>query len=157
VKQTFFYLFMAFTYLFVSSGCMKVGPDFKRPDAGIEMRGSYQHAPAKTAIALPKDRWWEVFNSRELNELVDEVLKNNLDIKAACARILELKAQFVQTRAARFPDLNLEGQTQRQSGTVTTSVPVLNGPNIQMQSIEETQRTTTKEMGSSRKRRDKPA
>ncbi len=74
---------------------------------------------------------------------VDEVLKNNLDIKAACARILELKAQFVQTRADRFPDLNLEGQTQRQSRTVTTSVPVLNGPNIQMQSVEETQRTTT--------------
>jgi multidrug efflux system outer membrane protein len=105
---------------------MKAGPDFKRPDAGIEMRGSYQHAPAKAAIAVPKDRWWEVFNSRELNELVDEVLKNNLDIKAACARILELKAQFVQTRADRFPDLNLEGKAQRQSRGETQKTTTYN-------------------------------
>lgn len=143
MKQTFLYLSLAFTSLFVSSGCMKAGPDFKRPDAEVEMRGSYQYAPAKAAIAVPKDRWWGVFNSRELNELIDEVLKNNLDIKAACARVLELKAQFVQARADRFPDLNLEAQAQRQNRTVTTSVPVLSGPNIQMQSVEETQRTTT--------------
>ena len=115
MKQTFYYLFVASISLFVSSGCIKVGPDFKRPDGGIEIRASYQHAPAKTAIAVPQDRWWEVFNSRELNELIDEVLKNNLDIKAACARILELKAQFVQTRADRFPDLSLESKAQRQS------------------------------------------
>ena len=143
MKHMFLCLPVALATFLVISGCMKVGPDFKRPDAGIEMRGSYQHAPAKATVAEPKDRWWEVFNSRELNELVDEVLKNNLDIKAACAKILELKAQFVQTRADRFPDLNLEGKAQRQSQTVTTSVPVLNGTNIQMQNVEETQRTTT--------------
>lgn len=93
---------------------MKMGPDFQRPDTGIHMPGTYQHVSADRVSLQPEDRWWTVFNDPELNRLVEEVLKNNLDIKKATARILELRSYFVQTRADRFPSLSVQGKGKRQ-------------------------------------------
>ncbi|MBN1840926.1 MAG: efflux transporter outer membrane subunit [Deltaproteobacteria bacterium] len=101
---------------------MKVGPDYYRPDTDIQTPGIYQHAPTGTVAPEPKDRWWEVFGKSELNQLVEEVIKNNLDIKKATARILEVRSQFVQARADRFPSLNIEGKGQRQRQPATTSI-----------------------------------
>ena len=123
MKHMFSHLFVALATLLVSSGCMKVGPDYQRPDTGIQMPESYQHAPTETVIPPPEDWWWQVFTDPELNQLVEEVLKNNLDIKKATARILEVRSQFVQTRADRFPGLSLEGQGQRQHRPIIGIIP----------------------------------
>ncbi len=71
----------------------------------------------------PKDRWWQVFGDPELDQLVEEVLRNNLDIKQATARILEVRSQFVGARAERFPTANLQGQAQRQRQPQTAFGP----------------------------------
>jgi multidrug efflux system outer membrane protein len=91
---------------------MKLGPDYHRPDIGIETPLSYQHSPADGVTQEPEDRWWEVFGDPELSTLVEEVLTNNLDIKKATAKILQVRAQLVQTRADRFPSLSVEGQAE---------------------------------------------
>ena len=44
----------------------------------------------------------------ELNKMVETSLEHNWDIKKAAARVLEVQAQFRQTRAKRFPQLDLE-------------------------------------------------
>ena len=93
---------------------MKMGPDFQRPDTGKLVPETYQHAHADKISVQLEDRWWTVFNDPELNRLVEEVLKNNLDIKKATARILELRSYFVQTRADRFPSLSMQGKGKRQ-------------------------------------------
>jgi len=102
---------------------MKAGPDYHRPDTGVEIPRSYQHATAETVTPQFEDRWWRVFGDPELDQLVEEVLENNLDIKKATARILEVRSQFVETRADRFPTLSLEvqGQKKSQTATVTSS------------------------------------
>ena len=117
------YLSVALAALLVSNGCMKVGPHYQRPDMGIQTPESYQHGPTETVIPLPEDRWWQVFSDPELNQLVEEVLKNNLDIKKATARILEVRSRFVQTRADRFPSLSLEGQGKRQHRPIIGIIP----------------------------------
>jgi multidrug efflux system outer membrane protein len=50
--------------------------------------------------------------------LVEEALRNNLDIRRATGRILELRSRLVQTRADRVPILSVQGQVQRQRLTV---------------------------------------
>ena len=123
-----------------------MGSDFRRPDIGIPIPGSYQYASAEYVTPRSQERWWEIFGDQELNQVVDEALRNNLDIKKATARILEVRSQFVQVRSDRFPNLSLQGQVQRQRQTINTTIPVLQGQTLQMQSIEETQRTTNYNM-----------
>jgi len=43
-----------------------------------------------------------------------------ISIQKAAARILEIRSQFVQTRAERFPELGLEARRKRQRQTVTS-------------------------------------
>jgi len=100
-----------------------MGPDYHRPDTNIQMPESYQHAPAETIMPEPDDQWWRVFNDPELNQLVEEALKNNLDIRRATAAVLEVRAQLVETRAERFPRVGVEAGVERQQRPIGTSVP----------------------------------
>ncbi len=114
-------LFTIVAALLVISACMRLGPDYQRPDPGVQVPDTFQHAPeAALELTYPQDRWWQVFGDAEIDLLVNEVLQNNLDIQKAAARILEIQSQFVQTRAERFPKLGLEARRKRQSQTVTS-------------------------------------
>jgi multidrug efflux system outer membrane protein len=93
---------------------MKLGPDYRRPDTGIEVPASYQYGPSETETLQLEDQWWHVFGDPELNQLVEEVLANNLDIRKSTAAVLEVRAQIVQTRADRFPSLSLQAKGERQ-------------------------------------------
>ncbi|MBW2170886.1 MAG: efflux transporter outer membrane subunit [Deltaproteobacteria bacterium] len=102
---------------------MKVGPDYQRPDTGIEVPASYGYGPEHTQAPQLEDRWWEVFGDQELNQLVEDVLVNNLDIKKATAAILEVRAQLVQTRADRFPSVGVQAGAERQRRPEGVAVP----------------------------------
>ncbi len=91
-----------------------MGPDFHTPDTGIHMPDHFLQESTDKKTALSEGKWWYVFNNPGINQTVNEALQNNLDIKKAAAGILEIQARFVQTRADRFPTLNLNGQAQRQ-------------------------------------------
>lgn len=127
------YIFFTFAVFLAAGGCITAGPDYQRPDNGTHEPESYQHAPTGTATPMPEERWWQIFGDPELDRMVAEALINNLDIKKAAARILEVRSQFVQTRADRFPSLNFQGQGQRQRQTLTITVPGL---------LEQSQRQT---------------
>ena len=114
MKRSYLFLLAILGFLLVINGCMKMGPDFQRPDTGKLAPETYQHAHADKISVQLEDRWWTIFNDPELDQLVEKVLKNNLDIKKATARILELRSYFVQTRADRFPSLSVQGEGKRQ-------------------------------------------
>jgi multidrug efflux system outer membrane protein len=84
---------------------------------------SYQHGPSETEILQLEDQWWNAFGDPELNQLVEQVLANNWDIRKATAAILEMKAQFVQTRADRFPSLRVQAAGERQRRPEGGSIP----------------------------------
>jgi multidrug efflux system outer membrane protein len=105
-------------------GCTKMGPDYHRPDTNIQMLESYQYAPAERVLPEPDDQWWRVFNDPELNQLVEEVLRNNLDIKRATAAVLEVRAQLVETRAERFPQAGVEAGVERRQIPEPNSVSI---------------------------------
>ena len=76
MKHTLLCLSSALAALVLFSGCMKVGPDYRRPDIGIQMPDSYQHTAAEPKILEPEDQWWRVFNDPELSHIVEEALNN---------------------------------------------------------------------------------
>jgi multidrug efflux system outer membrane protein len=105
----------------VMAGCMSVGPDYHRPDTGIQVPRAFQHEQEGAATPSPEDRWWHAFDDTELNQFVEDALANNWDIKRATARVLEVQSQFVQTRAERFPSLDVQAQGARQRSTARAS------------------------------------
>ncbi len=94
-------------------GCFSMTPEYRQPDLGITTPESFQQAALEKTPLQVGDRWWEVFGDSELNRLVEEVLRNNWDIKQAAARILETRYQYVQVRAGRFPGLDVDGGYDR--------------------------------------------
>lgn len=102
---------------------MKMGPDYHPPDLGLQMPVSFQHGPKEMVTAALQDRWWEVFGKPKLSQLVEEVLRNNLEIKKATARILEVQSQLVETRADRFPSLAIDGSAERRQRPIIGIVP----------------------------------
>ncbi|MBW1744069.1 MAG: TolC family protein, partial [Deltaproteobacteria bacterium] len=123
MNRSFFCLLAVLAILLVTGGCMKMGPDYHRPDTGIQVPASYEYGSEQREAPQLEDRWWEVFGDPELNQLVDDVLANNLDIKKATAAILEVRAQLVQTRADRFPSVSVQGGVERQHRPEGVAVP----------------------------------
>jgi len=112
MKGRVFYCALALTTYFFLYGCIDLGPDYQRPDMGIEVPESYELGPTEPSLEV-KDRWWEIYKDRELNQLVDDALKYNWDIKQAAARILELRARYVQVRSARLPTVDAGALRER--------------------------------------------
>ena len=100
------------TYLFLY-GCIDLGPDYHRPDLGIKVPESYDLGPTAKKTLEIEDRWWEIWQDRELNQLVDDALLYNWDIKQAASRILEVRARYVTVRSARFPSVDVGGLRDR--------------------------------------------
>ena len=102
--------------MIASFGCVNLGPDFQKPDLGFDPPKGFQHRPEEAPLKpIPmEDRWWTVFNDPEIDRTVEEALAHNLDIRQAAARILELRAHFIRTRADRFPEVGLESVAARQ-------------------------------------------
>lgn len=68
------------------------------------------------------NRWWEHFQSLELNALVDEALTNSPDIQQAWARLQQAEAIAVKEGAARWPSVTAEATgSSRQNMTTRTS------------------------------------
>jgi NodT family efflux transporter outer membrane factor (OMF) lipoprotein len=100
------------------SGCA-VGPDFKKP-AAPDVSG-YTAAPLSTTVAspnvaggeaqrftqgsdIPAD-WWTLFHSQPLNDLIEQSLTNNHDLKAAQAALSVARENVLAQRGAFFPSV----------------------------------------------------
>ena len=129
MRYRLFHFITAIAIYLVLYGCINLGPDYQRPDLGIQTPESYEFTPDKTRSLVVENHWWQVFGDRELNQYVDQALKYNWDIKLAAARILEARAQYVRVRADRFPTVNASGLRQRRVlGEVTTDTYALSAP-----------------------------
>jgi multidrug efflux system outer membrane protein len=90
------------------SGCA-VGPNYKRPSANVPgvYRGAMpQEAAQPAAESLGDQKWWEVFQDPQLQDLIRTALQRNYDVRIAAARILEAQAQVGITRADQLPTIS---------------------------------------------------
>lgn len=103
-RSLFFLVVMSFSL----SAC-SFAPEYHRPTPEL---------PAVwTEASKPKQhletQWWRRFEDNTLNALVDEALKNNLDLEQALARVEQASAQLGTARSALAPTPAISGSASR--------------------------------------------
>jgi NodT family efflux transporter outer membrane factor (OMF) lipoprotein len=110
--------FLAVLACSLIAGCA-VGPDFKKP-AAPDVTG-YTAVPLAATVAtpdvaggeaqrfaqgsdIPAD-WWTLFHSQPLNDLIEQSLKNNPDLKAAQAALSVARENSLAQHGAFFPSV----------------------------------------------------
>ncbi len=124
--------------LLPAAGCT-VGPNFKAPAAPDV--SDYTAHPLPTTLAATNvsggeaqrlvsgrdisAEWWTLFHSQPLNDLIDESLANNHDLKAAHAALSAARENVLAQRGAYYPSVaaGFSATRQRQSGQIA---PALN-------------------------------
>src|SRR5467141_3014093 len=102
--------------MLLSAGCA-VGPNYKRPI--VDVPGTYrggmpQDAAQPAAESLGDQKWWEVFQDKELQDLIQTALQQNYDVRIAATRILQAQAQLGITRADQWPTISGGAQAVNQ-------------------------------------------
>jgi NodT family efflux transporter outer membrane factor (OMF) lipoprotein len=113
-------------------GCISVGPDYVRPEIPLpeKWRNAVQ-ARAEHGVSLTEEqekelaKWWQVFGDKELADLVEKALKNNLDVAKAYARVREARARRAIAASPLFPTLGTSlsasgSRTEMHKGPTTT-------------------------------------
>jgi multidrug efflux system outer membrane protein len=128
----------------IVSGCT-VGPNYKRPL--VDVPAAYRQPPAATAtapetatapdqttplrattppdtaVSLGDEKWWEVFQDKELQGLIRTALKNNYDVRIAASRVLEAQAQLGITRADQLPSVSVGGNITAEQSPKSGPIP----------------------------------
>ncbi|MDY6945473.1 MAG: TolC family protein, partial [Pseudomonadota bacterium] len=103
------------------SACAAVGPDFQQPDAPTATRYTSEAAQAATdplqrlvyGAAAPAD-WWTLFESDELNRLMQQAKQSNFTLAAARASLAQAQELLAAQRGTRLPQVGLNGGAGRQ-------------------------------------------
>ena len=131
-----------FTALVLMIGCA-VGPDFQRPSAPAVDRYTPQPLPAQTVSAEVEGgeaqrfvqdmdipgQWWMLFHSKSLNDLIEQALKANPDMKVAQAALRVAWENVYAQRGAFFPSIEANFNPTRQMISSELSSPLANGNN----------------------------
>ncbi len=63
---------------------------------------------APDSLNLANENWQDIFNDSQLDSLIAEGLRSNLDLQAAIQRVAAAEAYFKQSRAALIPSLSAQ-------------------------------------------------
>ena len=100
-----------FIFLIFLSGCM-VGPDYKSPD--VSMPENFIEADPSIETITSLKSWWETFQNKELNELIETGIANNYNLLIAVEKIEEARAFYRIKRADLFPEVDVTANALRQ-------------------------------------------
>ncbi len=105
------------------SGCA-IGPDYLRPSTLLP--GLFTEARPAEAVAIAPNpaidpRWWTLFNDATLNELIDQALANNADLRLAIARVEQADAVAREAGASFFPQIDGGAAASNSKASTKTS------------------------------------
>lgn len=93
------------------NGCFVVGPDYEKPQLETPTHWRFAAEDALDTANLP---WWQQLQDPVLNNLVEQALRNNLDLKIAISNVEQFMGVYGATRANLFPQIFGQGGYQRQ-------------------------------------------
>lgn len=102
--------------LFIITGCITVGPDYKRPSTALskEWRTNLEGGLKAGEVDVKTlSAWWNAFNDSKLSSLIDRAISGNLDLRQAKARVREARARRGVAQAGLFPTLQADGSATR--------------------------------------------
>ena len=107
------------------SSCAVFAPDDR---AGLNVPLPQQFSLYTEEAPDPLSRWWESFQSPELNALVEEALTNSPSIQQAWARLAQAEAIAARVGSARVPAIGYEGA----AASTKTSTPDITTENYSL-------------------------
>jgi outer membrane protein, multidrug efflux system len=86
-------------------GCAAVGPNYARPQVAAPQQYRFVEgmAQAQSIADLP---WFQVFDDPTLQALIREAIANNLDVRAAVARVEEARARAGIAKSFLYPQVD---------------------------------------------------
>src|ERR1700720_2262733 len=115
------------TALTLLLGACSLAPPLKTPD--IPTAAAYKEigpwTQAQPADRLPRDSWWTLYDSAELDDLQKRLIDGSPTLAAALANYAQARALADQARAGLFPTLGLGAGVTRDRESVHTP---LRGP-----------------------------
>src|SRR5262249_49011346 len=87
----------------VSGGCL-VGPNYKRPELASPQQ--FRFVEGAQAESLADAPWFKVFDDPALQELIKAAIANNLDLRAAVARVEEMRARAGIAKSYLYPQID---------------------------------------------------
>jgi len=75
------------------------------PQASQSAGNSQQNTPQSSEPSFGEQKWWEVFQDPQLQDLIRTALKQNYDVRIAATRILEAQSIVGITRGAQLPSV----------------------------------------------------
>lgn len=112
-------------------GCA-VGPDYQRPKVEVPIHFGLMESWLDTSA--PKAAWWRTFNDTKLNLLVEQALKQNLDVVEAWAKVRQADAVRVAVTGGNWPQASLSAQVTRDRfSTLSEQYANIPFPNLQNQ------------------------
>jgi len=101
-----------------------VGPNFKLPEPPPVANYLPGHDRQLGRTFIPGGdipaRWWELFRSRHLNELIEQGIAHNADLQAAEAAVRVAQANALAQRGALFPQVAANWNSSRQKTPIAT-------------------------------------
>jgi multidrug efflux system outer membrane protein len=122
-------LFVIIVFLFIGclGGCAAVGPNYTKPRMESPAQWSEAREKAQATTALEQTSWWESFEDPILNDLIKQAVQNNLDVKIARERVLEVRSTHVEANASLWPSARASGSLTRSKSSEnngSSSAPV---------------------------------
>jgi NodT family efflux transporter outer membrane factor (OMF) lipoprotein len=105
----------------LGAGC-KVGPNYRRPPVKVESHFD-ELTPAQTTNS-PVAAWWQVFHDAELDHLVSEALRGNLELQMAASRIQQSRFQRSIAAADLLPEVNADAGYLHARGSRNVVLPL---------------------------------
>jgi NodT family efflux transporter outer membrane factor (OMF) lipoprotein len=111
-------------------GACSLAPPLKTPvvptaDAYKEIGPWTQAQPADR---LPRDSWWTLYDSAELDELQKQLIEGNPTLAAALANYAQARALADQARAGLFPTLGISAGAARDRDSLNRPLRLPTGP-----------------------------
>jgi multidrug efflux system outer membrane protein len=114
-------------------GC-KVGPNYKRPALSTpdQYRGLAPDLGDQSGAPFADLKWQVVFQDKTLQELINEALKNNYDIRIAATRIVQADASLGVTHSNQLPALTGTFGVQNEQSALDRGSPTFDTAGLQL-------------------------
>ena len=92
-----------------------VGPDYRAPKPLAALAADLTEAGQVAAVTAQKPRgdWWRLFESPDLDKLVEKALTYNSDVRIASANLQRARALLLEAGAGRLPITDVTANATR--------------------------------------------
>lgn len=112
----------------------KVGPDYQKLEWVLPSNWSKVTPPNSQQTASGTDRglaqWWQQLGDTQLDQLIEEALSANLDLRSAKARLQQARASRDQAEAELYPTLKASGSANQREVSSSGTSTQATGSNI---------------------------